>query len=110
MRNAIVRAEEIDSAPSRLHAAREAVRDAQGYLTQVESTFPAAVSELGARAVDEADRAVQLWETQAGGGDSTDWTAESRRLVGQSKRLASDFRDAVLNELERVKSSAGPED
>jgi hypothetical protein len=110
MRNAILRAAELDSAPSRMHAAREAVRDAQGHLERVELTFPATVSELGARAVAEADGAVVLWETPEARVDLRDWAAESRRLVGEAKRHASDFRDAVLKELERVKSSAGPEE
>jgi hypothetical protein len=109
IRKAIKLAGTIDSAPSRLAAAREAVRDAQGHLTRVESTFPAAVGELGGDAVEAIDRAVRLWEEPPARGGPTDWVAESRRLVGQSKRLGSDFRDAVLVELERVKASSRPE-
>jgi hypothetical protein len=110
IRKAIKRAGEIDSAPSRVQAAREAVRDAQGHLERVESTFPATVGKLGGDTVQALNRAVRLWEDPTRRGESTDWQGESRRLVGESKRLASDFRDAVLAELERVKASSRPEE
>jgi hypothetical protein len=109
MRKAITLSGEIDSAPSRLVAAKDAVRDAQGHLTRVESTFPATVGELGAQVVEAVSAAVRLWDDPAARNASADWPADSRRLVGQSKSLALDFRDAVLVELERVKDSGRPE-
>jgi hypothetical protein len=109
MRKAIRLAGEIDSAPSRIGAARDALRDARGHLTRVESTFPAAVGDLGAQVVKAVCAAVRLWDDPAAQSASADWPAESRRLVGQSKSLALDFRNAVLVELERVKASTRPE-
>jgi hypothetical protein len=108
MRKAIKRAGELDSAPSRLVAAKDALRDAQGHLTRVEKTFPAAVGELGAQVVEAVGGAVRLWDDPAARRGLADWPADSRRLVGESKSLALVFRDAVLVELERVKDSARP--
>jgi hypothetical protein len=105
MREAIDRASELDSAPSRAVAAREAVRDAQGHMARVESVFPAAVSEAGARVVEAVDAAVELWESPASRPHDGDWAALSRRRVGESRLLASRFRDAVLAELDRMKAA-----
>jgi len=106
MRKAVKLAGEVDSAPSRVEAARKAVRDARGHLTRVEATFPAAVGEIGGDAIEAIDGAVLLWEEPARRDGMTDWGAESRRMVGQSKRFLSDFHEAILMELEREKASS----
>jgi hypothetical protein len=102
LREAIDRAAELDSTPSRMGAARDAVTDTQGHMRQVELLFPVDVSDAGGRAVHLLNDAVRLFESPEG----EDPDKQSRRKVGQSRLLASQFRDAVLAELDRMKPPA----
>jgi hypothetical protein len=109
--NGIARAieivEGIYSAPAAVFAAQDAVQEARERFDIVASAFPSAAVGRGRQAVQALDGAVRLWSAALGNRQPPDgWPDRVTQLVSEAKDQYEGYRDAVTEELHRLRAEA----
>jgi hypothetical protein len=99
--DALTIGDQVDSAPSRIHAFSQAVANARRLVAPIDATFPAQIIEDCARTLKALERADALWRGDARE-DLENWADEARRSLEEARARFAAFRRAAREELERI--------